>query len=155
MPYMSHCAYISNVFILEMSNNELYSIHDAFRIIWMKKLKILLYLCNLFTHKWPLLRIWSDLLHTEVPSTICCVSINAFSCFRMFRLCLDNWSIERYGNRSFLVQWLKDCGLESSVCEMCIFSITSLPSHTTTADCILVLFIKVVSTDEVNTHCSA
>jgi len=31
----------------------------------------------------------------------------------------------------------------------------SLPSHTATADCIFVLFIKVVRTDEVTTHCSA
>jgi hypothetical protein len=130
---MSHYAYISNVFIMEMRNNEICNICDAFRVILIKKLKILLYLCNLFTDKWPLLHIWSHLPHTEVPSTICCVSVNAFSCFKMFKLCLDNWSIERYGNWSFFVQWLKDCGLESPVCEMCILSVTSLPSYTATA----------------------
>jgi len=43
--YMSHYAYISNVFIMEMRNNELCNIRDAFKVIWMKKLKILVYLC--------------------------------------------------------------------------------------------------------------
>jgi len=48
---MSHYAYISNVFIMEMRNNEICNICDAFRVILIKKLKILLYLCNLFTDK--------------------------------------------------------------------------------------------------------
>jgi hypothetical protein len=118
-------AYISNVFIMEMRNNELCNIHDAFSVCRIKKLKILLYVCNLVTDNWPVLHIWSHLSHTKVPSTICCVSINASSCFRMFTFCLDNWSIENYGNWSVLAQWLEDCGLESSVCEMWIFSVTS------------------------------
>jgi hypothetical protein len=41
-----------------------------------------------------------------------------------------------------------DWNLQSVRCAF--FTVTSLPSYTTTADCILVLFIKGVSTDEVN-----